>query len=145
MIEAVRKSTNKGNLQEVFNIMTMLEERMKKVHNITMIYKLASVYFIGENENAYEYDEQYNEQKIKSWVENKTFDDFFLSSHMQDLLPSFEAYKTSFLSYFKGENIQLKNQLKHFLSMVKSEDTANGLTLKLSSQIKMLEELVEKI
>jgi len=144
-IESIRIACNKGNLQKVFEIASMLEERMKNVHNIGMLYKLASVYFIAEDENAYEYDMEFNKAKIAHWIENKTFDAFFLSVHMKDLAPYFEAYTDSFLTYFKGESLELKGQLSYLLSTMQSENTESGLPSKIRTQIQELEELVEKI
>lgn len=145
LIASIRIKCNKGDLVGVVSDVSMLEERMKNIHNITMLYKLASIYYFDANENCYEYDHEYNERKIKNWIENKTFDSFFLSAHMKDLLPSFKAYEDSFLNYFKGENIELKSHLNTLLSTIQSTDTKNGLDLKLSTQIKTLQELVGKV
>jgi hypothetical protein len=145
LIASIRIKCNKGDLVGVVSDVSMLEERMKNIHNITMLYKLASIYYFDANENAYEYDHEYNERKIKHWIENKTFDSFFLSAHMKDLLPSFKAYEGFFQTYFKAENVELKSQLNTLLSTIQSGNINNGLDLKLSTQIKILQELVEKV
>lgn len=64
-----------------------LLERLNKIIDTDLIYKLAAVVFFDENESPYDYDEAYAKKKIAHWKKHASAKDFFLSEPVTRLIP----------------------------------------------------------
>lgn len=81
---------NKIGFAEISNIKKLndqLMERLFKIVDIDIIYKLASVVFFDKNESPFEYDWEYAKKKIDHWKKYASARDFFLQEPLIRLIP----------------------------------------------------------
>lgn len=144
--KAIIEQTNKGRLVEVANLAKLLEQQTSHITNVNLMYKLASVLYFDEQENPYDYDYVYCENKIKFWQENqKDIHNFFLQLPIGNLIPFGELSKINFQSYTK---FQLKEQtavLNHIIQSLPNTENDKELKERLNSQIIQLQNLLQQI
>ena len=98
-----------------------LSERLNYLVSKDIIYKIASIAFIDENENPLSYDTKYNESKIQNWKDNAA-DAFFLSQPMRRLIPFLKEYGETSVTYLMVvEEIEKLQQAAHSLLMLELE------------------------
>jgi hypothetical protein len=98
-----------------------LSERLNYLVSKDIIYKIASIAFIDENENPLSYDTKYNESKIQNWNDNGA-DAFFLSQPMRRLIPFLKEYGETSVTYLMVvEEIEKLQQAAHSLLMLELE------------------------
>jgi hypothetical protein len=98
-----------------------LSERLNYLVSKDIIYKIASIAFIDENENPLSYDTKYNETKIQNWKDNGA-DAFFLSQPMRRLIPFLKEYGETSVTYLMVvEEIEKLQQAAHSLLMLELE------------------------
>jgi hypothetical protein len=98
-----------------------LSERLNYLVSKDIIYKIASIAFIDENENPLSYDTKYNESKIQNWKDNGA-DAFFLSQPMRRLIPFLKEYGETSVTYLMVvEEIEKLQQAAHSLLMLELE------------------------
>jgi hypothetical protein len=98
-----------------------LSERLNYLVSKDIIYKIASIAFIDENENPLSYDTKYNESKIQNWKDNGA-DAFFLSQPMRRLIPFLKEYGETSVTYLMVvEEIEKLQQAAHSLLMFELE------------------------
>lgn len=98
-----------------------LSERLNYLVSKDIIYKIASIAFIDENENPLSYDSKYNESKIQNWKDNGA-DAFFLSQPMRRLIPFLKEYGETSVTYLMVvEEIEKLQQAAHSLLMLELE------------------------
>lgn len=76
-----------------------LLERLNKIIDTDLVYKLAAVVFFDRNESPYEYDEQYARKKIAHWKKHADAHSFFLQEPLQRLIPFLKQPEVDFRSY----------------------------------------------
>lgn len=98
-----------------------LSERLNYLVSKDIIYKIASIAFIDENENPLSYDTKYNESKIQNWKDNGA-DAFFLSQPMRRLIPFLKEYGETSPTYLMVvEEVEKLQQAAHSLLMLELE------------------------
>lgn len=98
-----------------------LSDRLNYLVSKDIIYKIASIAFIDENENPLTYDAKYNEAKIKNWKDNGA-DAFFLSQPMKRLIPFLKEYGEASPTYLMVvEEVEKLQQEAHSLLMLELE------------------------
>jgi hypothetical protein len=98
-----------------------LSERLNYLVSKDIIYKIASIAFIDENENPLSYDTKYNETKIQNWKDNGA-DAFFLFQPMRRLIPFLKEYGETSVTYLMVvEEIEKLQQAAHSLLMLELE------------------------
>lgn len=66
------------DIQKVAQLNLQLKERLDMIHESDMIYKIASVIIFDVNENPYEYDFKYGQEKIERFKKKAQSDPMFL-------------------------------------------------------------------
>lgn len=89
-IQVMKKAINitvKGTIDLTVLIKTLdaMDSRMIMAFEINTTYALASVMYFDETEDMYHYDKPHNEKKVKTWMEAKVVD-FFYMRPMGELL-----------------------------------------------------------
>ena len=131
--KTVLELLNKGKLVEAGNLTIMAQSRLEHITHIGIIYKLASVVYIEENEDPYRYSLALAEKKIEFWQENeKDINAFFLKMRIKELIPYLDTWNGDISHYSQLQGEELKRQFgyltKILSSMVKRKDLDNILT-----------------
>lgn len=66
------------DIQKISQLNLQLKERLDMIHESDMIYKIASVIIFDTNENPYDYDFKYGQEKIKRFKKKAQSDPMFL-------------------------------------------------------------------
>ena len=74
------------NLQSINGLVQALRKKNEIGLSTDMIYHLASVVYVDENESPYEYDPELQDEKIKHWKEHGQY--FFYELPVKELLPA---------------------------------------------------------
>lgn len=106
-----------SNLTAINGLVQALRKKNELGLSTDMIYNLASVVYLDENENPYEYDPELQEEKIKHWKEHGQY--FFYELPVKELLPasitSHESYQ-SYIQLLREEEKKLTDFLHQLLS-----------------------------
>jgi hypothetical protein len=100
-MEILLSDPKKINIQAIAVINKNLSERLSMAVFPDHIYKLASVLFFDETESPYNYDYQYNNDKIKEWKATGGSLDFFMKTPLKDLIPALQLQGGNAGTYFQ--------------------------------------------
>lgn len=106
-----------SNLTAINGLVQALRKKNELGLSTDMIYNLASVVYMDENENPYEYDPELQEDKIKHWKEHGQY--FFYELPVKELLPASITSQESYQSYIqllREEEKKLTDFLHQLLS-----------------------------
>lgn len=138
LFTTVVELANKGRLVQIANLITEAQKRLEHVAHAPLMYKLASVLYVAEDEDLYKYSLQYAGQKIQFWQEHEEdVNAFFLRLPIKDLIPLKDSSPIDLKKYSKAQAENESRVLNYHLSLLseasKSEDLKNTL-LTLMSQ-----------
>lgn len=139
--KAIFDQANKGNLIKVGQMAQNALDRINHITNADLLYELASVLYIDENENPYEYSYEYAEKKIALWRKDG-LESFFSRTPLRDYLPSFGTSGMNFQTYTEAQRKELLLHLKNHLSQLSEDPKNNDLKTSTLLQIGKLEELI---
>jgi|AntAceMinimDraft_13_1070369.scaffolds.fasta_scaffold35055_2 hypothetical protein len=94
---------NSGKLTSAVQTLLFAKDRLTHVTHLGLMYKLASVLYIGEDEDPNRYSLSEGEAKIAFWKKHKGVKDFFLSLPIGELLPSFASSEMNLESYTQAQ------------------------------------------
>lgn len=123
--KTVLEFCNKGKLTQVAIATNHLQSRLTHIAEIELIYKLASVVYIEENENPFDYDLAFAEQKIKHWKKHEDVDSFFLNKAISEYMPYFNNSPMSIQEYYNAQKAEISHHLDTLLNTL-SESNANS-------------------
>lgn len=111
-VDAVLTS-NRVDIYKLKTYNDYLKDRLNWIVDTDLVYKLASVVYFDETENALDYDFEYCQKKIEFWKKHLPVTDFFLSAPISDLIP-----------YLKNADINL-SEYSRVTKMVKALQSTN--------------------
>lgn len=112
-------NSGKVDMYEMIRLHNNLEERINWAYALPdMMYKLASVVYIDENENPLRYDSGYNTNKINAFKSIGNEHDFFFTKPLKSLLPQYDISKSDLKNYWKEKEKILKEQNEHLMNIL---------------------------
>jgi hypothetical protein len=115
-----------------------LQERLELAISLQLSIKLATVKYFDEIEDPFDYQHDYNLQKIKDWSKSGSVPSFFLSLPQNQFMTSGPELAQSLATILKGETIMNLKELKHLTTLIPSESIGqefeNLLALQLEQQ-----------
>jgi hypothetical protein len=139
--QAIFDLANKGKLVNAAQVALNALERINHISNADLLYELASVLYIDENENPYEYSYEYAEKKIALWRKDG-LESFFSRTPLREYLPSFGSSAMNFQTYTEAQRKELLLHLRNHLSLLSEDPKNNSLKTSTLLQIGKLEELI---
>ena len=106
-----------SNLQSINGLVQALRKKNEIGLSTDMIYHLASVVYLDENESPYEYDPELQDGKIKHWKEHGQY--FFYELPVKELLPASitsQEYYQSYILLLMEEEKKLTDFLRQIQS-----------------------------
>lgn len=131
---------NKGvvDLVRIGQLALQLKERADWIIEPEAVYKYASVMFIDENENPYDYDMKYNQEvKIARW-KKLNVSSFFLSMPVKQLFPLLDLSSEDLEEYLKTVKALNKIHLQEIFTSLSKNSKING-SLDIAELQKLLE------
>jgi hypothetical protein len=131
----------KLDLPAIVQLIVAAEGKMKHITNIDTLYRLASVLYIAENEDPYNWDYEFAEKKIEHWRKNSDVESFFLHSPMSDFLPSFHglpAFK-SWDDFHKAQQLDQRTTYELMLSSISAGENESETRQYLSFLVETLQ------
>jgi len=116
--EKPKRKFDFDDLQHLTKLNNMLSERLAFIFTPDLVYKVASVVFMTENESPEKYEEGINKKKIESWKKNG-LDTFFLKEPVQRLIPFLNFSPHDIRNYgelVEGMESEMNNYLNTYLS-----------------------------
>lgn len=98
-MEILLSDRKKINLTMIGQLNVNLKERTELMPLPEFVWKLASVVFIGEDENPYDYNFEFNESKIEYWKGAGMELSFFLQTPLTVLVPGLKDQLIGSRSY----------------------------------------------
>ena len=138
---AIFDNLNKGKLVNAAQIAQNALERINHISNADLLYELASVLYIDENENPYEYNYEYAEKKIALWRKDG-LESFFSRTPLRDYIPSFGTSGMNFQTYTEAQRKELLLHLKSHLSQLSEDPKNSALKTSILSEIEKLNQLI---
>lgn len=80
-------TSNRVDIYKLKTYNDYLKDRLTWIVDTDLVYKLASVVYFDETENALDYDFEYCQKKIEFWKKHLPVNDFFLSAPISELVP----------------------------------------------------------
>jgi hypothetical protein len=139
---AVIEYCKAGNLLDAAKIAEFAIERMGHITNVDLMYKLASVFYLSEDEIVEDYNTEFGEKKIKLWQSDPEINSFFLNTRMSEYLDCLSGSGVSIEVYTDIQRKRTLRHLKQAFSQLSSVSKNKELLSTLESQIKELEELI---
>ncbi len=131
-MKAIRTNLNGKNGQvdfvEVAKLVLQVEERLEFIHEPETAYKYASVVFIDENEDPYNYDFKYNQEKIARW-KKETPESFFLSMPVKKLFPHLSLSEADLKTYLQTQTKIDRKHLENLFSLLSADPRMSALSI----------------
>jgi len=89
------------DIQKISQLNLQLKERLDMIHESDMIYKIASVIIFDVNENPYDYDFKYGQEKIERFKKKAQSDPMFLIKLFKITVGSPNMSDTDLLMYME--------------------------------------------
>lgn len=135
-MKAIRTNLNGKNgmvdFVEVAKLVLQVEERLEFIHEPETAYKYASVVFIDETEDPYNYDFKYNQDKIARW-KKETPESFFLSMPVKKLFPLLNLSKEDLATYLKTQGKISQKHLENLSTILSKDPRMKDLLTSLGS------------
>lgn len=133
--ESLVKLLDSGKLVDAASITKLAQSRLKHISNLGLMYKLASIYYVEENEDPYNWDFVIAEQKIAFWqAHEKDIEAFFLKTPIGRLLPSLGNSAMNLATYFLAQQEELSRILEQHMSLLSDVPGAGDVINILKSQ-----------
>ena len=139
--ETIEALLDKGKLSQAAALTRLARERTKDISNAMLLFKLASVVFVGEDEDPYRYDMQQAEDKIAFWIKNEDVERFFLNFPLNSYLTFLRFLDVSIASYFKVQGEQVAQALTYHISLLSEMPEKSKLKDYLQSQLQLIKAL----
>lgn len=139
-MNAILTAQDKIDLPKLMELNKMLKDRLEWAFHPGLLFEFASVVYMGEDENPYTYDEEYNRQKIEWWKEHATLHDFLIEP-FRKLIPFIDTADTSpviFSQVIAKMDLQQHIKLSEILSL---KTPSSGSVQKLQLRMRILEGL----
>jgi len=136
---------NAGKLTLASVLNHNLEERMKHVCNVDLLYQLAAVWYFDKSENCYAYNTEYGEKKIALWRKDKEVLSFFLQSPLRQYMPLANSSQFNIKTYTRAQRLEELSTLRYHLLQLSETPNNHGLISDLQSKIQKLEELLIQV
>jgi hypothetical protein len=136
--ETIEDLLNKGKLMQVATLTSFAKSRMKHISNFMLLYKLASVVFLAEDENPYRYDFEQAEKKIEFWIANDDVESFFLREPLRAYILFLESSNINLKAYFKAQGEQISQALNYHLSLLSETAEKQPLRELLKRQLNLV-------
>lgn len=115
-VVAMKKSINKADFVDAGKLLYVFESRLEHISDFLLMFKLASVIYVEEHESPFDYNYEYNYQKIEEWLKSDDVHAFFLREPIKSFLPSFESIGVNFLNYLKMQSESLIHALEYHIN-----------------------------
>jgi F0F1-type ATP synthase gamma subunit len=125
--DAILELCDKGKLSQVAIHTELLKSRLTHITNIDLLYKLASIIYVEENEDPYSYDLAFAEKKIAFWKQNEDVDSFFLKKPIKVFIPFLDSSALSISQYYKAQNEEILRHLELLMNSLSEEVVRAGL------------------
>lgn len=119
-----------------------LERIQRKITNLDLVYKLASVIYFDANENPYRYSSEYNATKILSWKKDKDIEGFFLKMQLTEYLPSLNGSKINLEEFIREQRIEQLQTLKFQLTTFSEKEKQTDLYIRAKLWVEIQESLI---
>lgn len=139
--EYIIEMCNKGKLVEVGSVCQFALERMNDITNIDIMYKLASVFYLAEDEITENYNTEFAEAKIKLWQSDPEINSFFLKTPLSGYISCLDGLAMSIVTYTEFQRKAMLQQLKRRLLQLSGDNKNKELISTLKSQVEELEAL----
>lgn len=125
---------NQGKIIEAGVLLKYAQQRLEHITHRDLLYKLASVLYIEENEDPRSYSLAYNENKIAHWkAHSQDIDAFFLEKPIGALIPYFATSEQDLKTYSQMQGESLRQMYAYHLRLLShssaSEDSRATLQL----------------
>lgn len=131
-MKAMRENLNgkggKIDFVEVAKLVLQVEERLEFIHEPETAYKYASVVFIDENEDPYNYDSKYNQEKIARWKKEAP-ESFFLSMPVKRLFPLLGLSERDLKTYLTTLKKVDRRHLENLFTILSANPQTKGLSI----------------
>ena len=114
-------------------ITEQLSNRLNMATNTGLLYNLAAVYYVSEEEELETAKAELIEAKAEFFKESMPIEDFFLNSRLRDYLPAGNTSDMNLQSFSRGEQAEAKERrtsLLLYLSSLTDKETPTSLYLK---------------
>ncbi len=125
-----QSESSKGfcDITQISKLALQLKERADWIIEPESVYKYASVIFMDECENPYDYDMKYNNEiKIPRWKQQKA-SSFFLSKPVSRLFPPLDLSDNDLAEYLKVQKVIDQAHLQDIFTMLSSNSKTKGLS-----------------
>lgn len=141
--QSVIDLVNKGKIMELATITKLAMDRLDHITHIDMVYKLASILYVSEDEDPNRFSLSYSEKKIKLWKEfGGDTESFFLSKPIGELVPFSALSKSSIQAYSVAQMEEISRSLEYHINILSSCNASNESLDSLTSQIDKNKDLI---
>jgi len=143
LFETCEQLLDKGKIVQTSQLLGIAKNKIRYISNALLLYKLASVMYVEENEDVYRYDFVLEEKKIENWLKNKDVESFFLQEPLKRYLPHFESLGVSIKTYFKAQGEELVRAYKYHLSLLDDKPENETLRNSIKQQLALASQLAQ--
>jgi hypothetical protein len=149
LFDTINDCVNAGKVSEIAVLTRYAQERLNHITHLGLMYKLASVMYIGEDENPEVFDMIVAQKKIAFWqAHTKDLDAFFLQMPIGAYIPFLRAYEQNLATYSQmqaSEIAQMYAYHSQALSGLKSESALREKLQKLILENEQLASFVDAL
>ena len=121
-IESMKQSANKGNIVELFHLLSEIEFRLEYIGEENTMIELAACYFVIDGENETEFSDVFKQKKIEKIRIDGRSKDFFIQRAFQLTTKYSEMSETDIRDYLMA-NVPANQRFQQILHRLKSGDT----------------------
>jgi len=144
LFEELENSLNEGKLTTAVQTLNFAKQRLTHVTHLGLMYKLASVLYIAEDEDPNRYSLSEGEAKIEFWKANKGVKAFFLNLPIGELIPFSDSSEMSLESYTKAQ-LEAWQREKSYQELTKDMSWTGGEKDKANTLLSVLEKELQSL
>lgn len=142
LFDTINECVNSGKISEIAVLTRYAQERLNHITHLGLMYKLASVMYIAEDENPEVFDIVFAEKKIAFWKEHtKDLDAFFFQMPIGACIPFLQDYEQNLQSYSKIQLSELAQMYEYHSQVLYGLKSGSALREKLQKLILENEQL----
>lgn len=149
LFDTLSECVNAGKVGEIAVLTRYAQERLTHITHLGLMYKLASVMYIQEDENPETFDIIFAQKKIAFWqAHTKDLDAFFLQMPIGAYIPYLREYEQNLATYSKMQVSEIAHIYEYHsqaLSGLKSESVLRERLQKLILENEQLASFVDAL
>lgn len=136
-LAALRKALDGNKLTDASKIVIDLQDRLKWLFDPDTVYKLASVFFISENEDPTDFDYDFAKEKVAKFKKLKK-KEFFSMIRLNEIMPNLNLLGEDLEIYMSGADAETRATMEFILPYLCRESTTRELANYIQSQVEIL-------